>query len=195
MRRILCSIALVSLFLAPASAEWNQWRGPARTGEVPGEGWPSDFSNLQKVWEIPLGKGYAGPIVSGDRVFVVESVDKKNAAVKALKRSDGSEIWRHDWPSHGSVPFFAAANGDWVRSTPAWDGETLLVWEGRSIGRWPLPGPHEELTDQAPPLTSTGQQLVVLPPLPLSSGQRGADQGGPGRGGHLAQRAAGGLLR
>ena len=127
MRRILCSIALVSLFLTPASAEWNQWRGPARTGEVPGEGWPSDFSNLQKVWEIPLGKGYAGPIVSGDRVFVVESVDKKNAAVKALKRSDGSEIWRHDWPSHGSVPFFAAANGDWVRSTPAWDGETLYV--------------------------------------------------------------------
>ena len=127
MHRIVLVATIFFLLTAPAFAEWNQWRGPSRTGEAVGDDWPADFSQLTPLWEVPLGKGYAGPLVTGDRVFVVESVDKKNAAVKALRRSDGTELWRHDWQSHGSVPFFAAANGDWVRSTPVWDGETLFV--------------------------------------------------------------------
>ena len=60
-------------------------------------------------------------------VFVVETTDKSNAAVRALRRSDGTEVWTTRWAASGKVPFFAAANGDWVRSTPAWDGRTLYV--------------------------------------------------------------------
>lgn len=32
-----------------------------------------------------------------------------------------------------SVPFFAKSNGDWIRSTPAWDGETLFVAGMRDV--------------------------------------------------------------
>ncbi len=38
-----------------------------------------------------------------------------------------SEIWRAEWPGDGSVPFFAASSGDWIRATPAYDGESVFV--------------------------------------------------------------------
>ena len=96
-------------------------------GSVPGSGWPGDFSGLEPLWRVELGKGYPGPIVAADRVFVVETVDKSTVAVRALDRESGEELWATRWPGKGSVPFFAASNGDWVRSTPAWDGKTLYV--------------------------------------------------------------------
>jgi len=57
----------------------------------------------------------------------VETVDKTTVAVRALDRSSGEELWVRSWGGTGSVPFFARSNGDWVRSTPAYDGRTLYV--------------------------------------------------------------------
>ena len=114
-------------------ADWSQWRGPNRDGTVSGPDWPVSFAGLTMRWSVPLGKGYPGPIVAGDRVFVVESVDKQEAAVRALEVATGQEIWRHTWPSSGKVPFFATRNGSWIRSTPAWDGQTLYVGDMREV--------------------------------------------------------------
>ncbi len=129
MRFFVCLMVL-SLGLSGVesqAADWTQWRGPHRDGRVMGSAWPGSFENLETVWEVPLGKGYPGPIVTRDRVFVVETVDAETVAVRALSRVDGGVLWSTTWGAGGRVPFFAAANGDWVRSTPAWDGETLYV--------------------------------------------------------------------
>ena len=133
MRRFLVLVLL--LVLGPAAAapepakplDWDQWRGPQRDGSVPGDNWPSSLDGLEPLWTVELGKGYPGAIVTEDLVFVVETVDKRTTAVRALRRADGSEAWVTRWQAGGSVPFFAAANGDWVRSTPAWDGDSLYV--------------------------------------------------------------------
>ena len=45
----------------------------------------------------------------------------------ALDRKTGKEIWKTDWQDSMKVPFFAAKNGSWMRSTPAWDGEKLYI--------------------------------------------------------------------
>ena len=124
--------AALLLFLSGSSAiaepgDWNQWRGPERDGSVPGTDWPSSLEGLAPLWTVELGKGYPGALVTDEMVFVVETTDKKNVAVRALRRSDGTEAWTTRWGATGDVPFFAAANGDWVRSTPAWDGRTLYV--------------------------------------------------------------------
>lgn len=110
----------------PAS-EWRQWRGPQRDGHVVGDAWPGDLSRLERVWRVELGKGYPGPLIAADRVFVVESVDDATVGVRALDRQTGKSLWTARWPGAGEVPFFARDNGDWVRSTPAYDGETLYV--------------------------------------------------------------------
>ena len=109
------------------TSEWNQWRGPNRDGTVAGSDWPSDLNGIESLWRVELGKGYPGPIVSADAVFVVESVDEETEQVRALARSTGEELWRTSWQGGMDVPFFARRNGDWVRSTPAFDGEALYV--------------------------------------------------------------------
>lgn len=116
---------LVSAATAASIETWPQWRGPERTGTAPGMAWPDRFDGLQQLWRVDLDKGYPGPIVSADRVFVVETTRGQTELVRALDRATGQEMWRASWPGQISVPFYAKRSGDWIRSTPAFDGETL----------------------------------------------------------------------
>ncbi len=111
----------------PEARSWNQWRGPNRDGQIDGDAWPENLDGLERIWRVDLGKGYASPIVAGDRVYVAETLGGKEESVRALARSDGSELWRVSWAAEGKVPFFAASNGDWIRATPSHDGEAIYV--------------------------------------------------------------------
>ncbi len=108
---------------------WNQWRGPGRDGVVFGPTWPSNLTsdNLRPVWSFNLQPGYSTPLVSEKTVFVTETRDKKTEWVTALDRISGQIKWSVQWPGSISVPFFAKANGDWIRATPAYDGKNLYV--------------------------------------------------------------------
>jgi outer membrane protein assembly factor BamB len=106
---------------------WPQWRGPHRDGSLVDTELPKGLADLKQVWKVELGPSYSGPIVDSDRVFVTETKDKKVEIVRALDRKTGKELWKQQWEGSISVPFFAKANGDWIRSTPAYDGERLYV--------------------------------------------------------------------
>ncbi len=135
MRTFLFCTMLV-LLPTPASvlgadpATWPQWRGPTRDGRVEAAEWPTTLKgeSLKKVWRVEnLGPSYSGPIVAEDRVFTTQTVDKKSEVVTAHDRKTGKELWKTKWDGSLSVPFFAAKNGSWIRSTPAFDGKTLFV--------------------------------------------------------------------
>ncbi|MBN2376060.1 MAG: PQQ-like beta-propeller repeat protein [Sedimentisphaerales bacterium] len=117
------------------SDTWPQWRGPKRNGTIDGPSWPSklDSTRLKKMWHKEIGEGYPGPIVSADRVFTVETRDKKQEIVRAFDRVSGKQIWETAWDGSMKVAFFAARNGSWVRSTPAFDGECLYVAGMRDV--------------------------------------------------------------
>ncbi|MGE3182053.1 MAG: PQQ-binding-like beta-propeller repeat protein [Phycisphaerae bacterium] len=107
---------------------WPQWRGPTRDGHVrQASPWPDDLSKLKQTWRVELGPSYSGPIVAEDRVFVTESVDRDTEKVRALDRETGRELWSVEWRASLSVPFFAKKSGDWIRATPAYDGQSLFV--------------------------------------------------------------------
>ncbi len=83
--RLLSLAMMVVSFVSGVSVaadreQWVQWRGNARNCEVskPVE-WPSSLKpeHLKELYRVPLGPSYSGPIVSADRVFVTETVDKK----------------------------------------------------------------------------------------------------------------------
>jgi len=125
---------LLTAALLPA-ADWSQWRGPTRDGQFTGTAWPDklDTNHLQRIWRVELGPSYSGPIVSGERVFTTETKDKKFEIVTAFDRKTGKELWCAQWEGTMTVPFFAKANGDWIRATPACDGESLFVAGMRDV--------------------------------------------------------------
>ncbi len=132
----LTSLILLSgtLMISSASAarpDWLQWRGPTRDGQVHADArqWPSRLSanNLKKLWSVDLAEGYSSPVVAGNRVITVETRSKKNEIVRAFDRNTGKQLWESSWAGSMRVPFFAAKNGSWVRSSPASDGRNLYV--------------------------------------------------------------------
>jgi outer membrane protein assembly factor BamB len=117
------------------AAEWPQWRGPTRDGHFAGPTWPDklDPNHLRQLWRVELAPSYSGPIVAADRVFTTESKDNKYEVVTAYDRKTGRELWAAKWEGAMSVPFFARANGDWIRATPALDGDRLYVAGMRDV--------------------------------------------------------------
>jgi len=120
---------------SPAPPPWPQWRGPTRDGQVAGTTWPGNLQgdSLQPLWRITLGPSYSGPVVSGELVFTTETKNKEVEAVSAVDRQTGKTRWSVEWPGAISVPLFAKSSGDWIRSTPAYDGEYLYVAGMRDV--------------------------------------------------------------
>lgn len=118
-----------------SSATWPQWRGPTRDGQVSGAAWPDKLgtNHLQRVWSVELGPSYSGPLVGPELVFTTETKDRKAEVVTALDRKSGKQVWSTQWEGAVSVPFFAKSNGDWIRSTPALDGDRLYVAGMRDV--------------------------------------------------------------
>jgi outer membrane protein assembly factor BamB len=114
---------------------WPQWRGPKRDGTVETLPWPDklDETHLKPMWRHDIGPGYSGPIVSKDLVFTVETEDKKREIARAFDRATGEQMWEKAWKGAMKVPFFAARNGSWVRSTPAYDGKNLYIAGMRDV--------------------------------------------------------------
>lgn len=141
--RSLCLLAVfgAGCWFAEASAHaadpgtWPQWRGPLRTGVIEAAPWPATLAEpiLQLQWRQEIGHGYPGPIVSEQRVFTVETLGKKKEIARAFDRVTGEQLWETAWDGAMKVPFFAARNGSWVRSTPAYDGEHLYVAGMRDV--------------------------------------------------------------
>lgn len=116
--------------------EWNQWRGPWRDGTAaPSPEWPGKVNedHLTPRWRVELGPGYSGPLVDERRVYVTESRDEAVESVVALDRMNGRELWRTTWEGYLKVPFFARANGNWIRSTPALAAGRLYVGGMRDL--------------------------------------------------------------
>lgn len=144
-RNVICSRLLVVVFLMCSAfptafaqnepSTWVQWRGPTRDGLLTGPAWPDSLTEkvLTRRWRVDLDPSYSGPIVSDLAVFVTGTVDKKYEVAMALDRKTGKELWQRKWEGSMSVPFFAASNGSWIRSTPAFDGDSLYVAGMRDV--------------------------------------------------------------
>lgn len=114
--------------------DWLQWRGPSRDGLIHAQAWPDALKErLNLKWEKKLSPSYSGPLIHEDQVLTTETVDKQYEKVTAFALNDGSERWTAQWEGSMAVPFFAAANGDWIRSTPACDGKRLIVAGMRDV--------------------------------------------------------------
>lgn len=117
------------------NTDWTQWRGPDRTSLLKSDILASqpNLENLERRWRVEVDASYSGPIVAGNKVFVTETKDRKSEVVRCLDRETGKQLWEAQWEGAMKVPFFAAANGSWIRSTPTYNDGRLYVCGMRDV--------------------------------------------------------------
>jgi outer membrane protein assembly factor BamB len=134
LTRLPILFCLFALWTPAQADDWAQWRGPKRDGQAPAAPvWPAGLGGLQQKWRVELDASYSGPLVVGDTVITTASKDKTFEFAIALDRATGKEKWKVQWEGHQGVPFYAASNGDWIRSTPACDGTTVYIAGMRDV--------------------------------------------------------------
>lgn len=92
----LAGLALLALVGTPVVAtDWASFRGPNQDNSIAGDGvLGADVFGLRVEWAQPLGPGYSGIAVVGDRVVTLFS-DGEFDVLIALDREDGKELWRY----------------------------------------------------------------------------------------------------
>lgn len=144
-------------FASEKMQNWHQWRGPLATGAAPQADPPVRWSEENNVqWKVPIdGAGSSTPIIWGDKVFLLTSINTGKVdpdlpkpedqpdrpfgikfpntfyqfVVLCLDRGSGEELWRRVAiemiPKQGHH-----GDNNFASSSPTTDGERLYVWFG-----------------------------------------------------------------
>jgi len=115
--------------------DWPQWMGPQRDGVWRETGIVEKFParGLKVRWRTPIGGGYTGPAVAGDRVYVMDRRLGNGASnpgnafdrtkipgterVLCLNEADGKILWQHEYDCPYEMSYAAGP-----RATPVVSG-------------------------------------------------------------------------
>jgi outer membrane protein assembly factor BamB len=104
-----------------SAQDWNQWRGPSRTGVAvafrPPVSWPD---RATQVWKVPAGIGHASPVVADGRIYLISRLGEREA-VTSYDLATGKQVWRQTYDAPYQVNSAAATHGKGPKSTPAQD--------------------------------------------------------------------------
>ena len=144
MKSLLSASLLFLALSAPATADdWPQWFGPQRDGVWRETGiidkFPSDGPKV--LWRTPVNRGYAGPSVAANRVFVMDrkALDTPEAKAKGartgqkqgderllcLDAASGKVIWEKTYDCPYTMSYSSGP-----RVTPLVDGELVYTFGG-----------------------------------------------------------------
>ena len=132
----LIPVALCAMILLSArgslAGDWPELRGPDRNGISPETDLPLTWGAGKNVkWKAELPQpGNSSPVVSNGRVFLTCAEDEKGAgrSLYCFDATDGKKLWTQTVsyklpdPTHQRNPYCA--------STPAADGQRVVVWHG-----------------------------------------------------------------
>lgn len=114
---LFCSLLVLASSSALA-ADWPQWRGPARDGQLASAALPAQWpAQLAQRWKIEVGEGHASPVVSGDTVFVFSRIGE-DETLTALALADGTTRWRKSYSAPYTMNPAAVSHGKGPKSTP-----------------------------------------------------------------------------
>ena len=137
----IAAVVLGCLLLTPDAwgDDWPQWMGPKRDNVWREDGILDRFpeGGPKVMWRAQIAGGYAGPAVSGGRVFVTDYVvgqgdskdpnfDRKASSgterVLCLDAASGEIRWKHEYPVTYTISYPAGP-----RCTPTVDGDRVYT--------------------------------------------------------------------
>ena len=79
---IASTLALIALALSSCTTNWPQFRGPENNMIAKGKNLPVEWGDSLNIrWSLELeGEGWASPVVWGKKVFLISSLQVKQAA-------------------------------------------------------------------------------------------------------------------
>lgn len=114
-----------ALTLSAEGRDWPQLHGPARDGRSAETGldwnWPKDGPKV--VWRLDAGKGWAGPVITGERLILFHRIGNEENVV-CLDPATGRERWKHGYPTKYRDDFNF---DDGPRATPAISGDRVVT--------------------------------------------------------------------
>jgi outer membrane protein assembly factor BamB len=120
--KLISVIALLSVVCAFA-ADWPQYYGPKRDATSAETGilrtWPKEGPKV--LWTALVNIGYAGPVVSGGKVYLLDRDDKVGDNLRCLDLSSGKELWNFAYDAPGSF------NHPGSRSVPTVDSDYVYT--------------------------------------------------------------------
>ena len=141
LRQRLSIFSLLLILAAAARADdWPQWLGPQRDGMFREKGTVDKFpaGGPKMRWRSPVRSGYAGPAVSGGKVFLLDFQADPNAPrqtnpfdrtgrpgserVLCISEADGKLLWSHEYRVGYTISYGAGP-----RSTPAVEGNRVYT--------------------------------------------------------------------
>ena len=130
MRRnpIVLGVALAAACAAAplVAQDWNQWRGPSRSGITATFTAPATWPDKpRKVWESTVGSGHSSPVVSGTRAFVFARLGD-DEVVSAFDYQSGKQVWQQRYRAPYQLNPAAEGHGKGPKSTPVADGGRLF---------------------------------------------------------------------
>ena len=121
LKMLFKSVVLAATILASSSlvtADWPQWRGINRDGNVKDafvpESWPK---GLKEEWKITVGLGHASPVESQGRIYVFAR-QGEDEVLLCLDSTTGKEIWRSSQSISYEMHPAALGHGKGPKSTP-----------------------------------------------------------------------------
>lgn len=181
---------------ALSSADWPQWRGPARDGLASAlprrAAWPA---TLAPAWKVAVGTGHSSPVVAAGRVYLFSRL-RDEEVLESFDIATGRSVWRQAYPAPYSMNMAAFSHGKGPKSTPVVaDGRIFSFGIGGVLSafdaasgrvRW-----RKDFVGQFPatyPTYGTAQSPAV------DGGRVIVHVGGPGKGALTAFDAASGAV-
>lgn len=124
MIRLVCIVALLAACSSIRADDWPRWRGPDGAGLTPaGRATPQSLpADLDVVWKIAVGPGFAAPVIAKGVVYYLDAQQDRET-VHAVDAATGQERWKVTL----DAVFRDYQSTPGPRCTPIVDGDRLYV--------------------------------------------------------------------
>jgi outer membrane protein assembly factor BamB len=172
--RLLISVWLVLTLCATVSADWPQWRGPARDGVASSftapQAWPTQ---LTKKWQATVGAGHASPVVAGTRV-IVHTRQGNREIVSAYDLASGKQLWQDGVDAPYTMNSAATGHGPGPKATPLVANGRVFTFgvsgifsahdlaTGKLLWRKPATTPVQEYGTSSSPISDGANVIAFL---------------------------------